>query len=220
MAPYVFRSSVNRSFHGLYAIIGVNVAVYGGWQYASATNDYQLHRFMMNNFTLSNRGFFREHKYHTLVTAIFSHKDGFHILGNMFTLYFFGSEIILLLGTRQFLGLYFVGGTVSSLCQICWPYFIPRSWPSRLRFPSNSTCLGASGGVNSVVTYSILAFPSKVILLYGIIPIPAMLFGMGFIFQDLYGLYTGSSNIGNAAHLSGAAIGALLFLKNTRMRFR
>lgn len=51
----------------------------------------------------------------TLLTAIFIHSGFGHILGNMFTLYFFGSYVIALVGETAFLIIYFVGGIIGSL---------------------------------------------------------------------------------------------------------
>ena len=54
-----------------------------------------------------------------------------------------------------------------------------------------------------------------------VVPVPAIFAGLSFILQDLFGLYTGNTGIGNAAHLGGAAVGAAYFLmKKNRFRLR
>jgi len=63
-----------------------------------AESNYQLLKFMKNNFLMSSDGIIRQGKYHTLITSMFSHKDSWHLAANMITLYFFGSDAILYLG--------------------------------------------------------------------------------------------------------------------------
>lgn len=183
-----------------------------------ADKDRNLRRFMVENFTVSSVGFFGHKKFHTLLTACFSHMDIWHMAFNMFTLYSFGQSALMVLGAPRFLALYLGGGVVSSLCQIIWPYFIPEHWPARRNFSPYAIGLGASGAVNAVVAWTIFTFPRQLILLYGIVPIPAALFGLAFIAMDGYSLYEGSGQVGNAAHLGGAAFGALMFGVFRRIR--
>jgi rhomboid-like protein len=87
-----FNQRINRldGKNILYSIIGINATVFGMWQYS--INDRQNFRFMHNNFTVSADGVFRQKKFHTLITSVFSQKDAFHLFANMFTLYFFGKS--------------------------------------------------------------------------------------------------------------------------------
>lgn len=55
-------------------LIGANVAVYGAWQTVSP-------RTMTRHFTMSTEDIYK--RPHTLLTSMFSHKDGYHLLGNM-----------------------------------------------------------------------------------------------------------------------------------------
>jgi membrane associated rhomboid family serine protease len=51
----------------------------------------------------------------TIVTNLFMHGSIWHILFNMITLYFFGTFLIRLVGTRDFLIIYFLGGIAGNL---------------------------------------------------------------------------------------------------------
>jgi membrane associated rhomboid family serine protease len=51
----------------------------------------------------------------TIVTNLFVHEDIWHILFNMITLYFFGTFLIRLIGTRDFLIIYFLGGIAGNI---------------------------------------------------------------------------------------------------------
>jgi membrane associated rhomboid family serine protease len=57
---------------------------------------------------------FLEHPW-TIVTNLFMHGGIWHILFNMITLYFFGTFLIRLVGTRDFLIIYFLGGIVGNI---------------------------------------------------------------------------------------------------------
>ena len=149
---------------------------------------------------------------HTLVTSMFSQQDIWHLASNMVTFYFFAPTVASLLGRRAFLGLYFGGGISSSLTHILWPYCIPSSWPARYKSSVYAPAMGASGAINALIIYSILTFPRQIIYVNLILPMPAILFGGLFIFQDVYGLYYGDGRVGNAAHLGGAFFGASYFM--------
>lgn len=127
----------------IYGIVGINTAVFCGWHLAQ--QDRRLSQFMRNNFLLSYYGVWKNLKFHTLVTSMFSHQDFWHLAGNMVTLYFFGSGAIAVLGARQFLSLYMGAGVFSSLCTASWPDLIPKSWPAAWQRSRYTPALGASG---------------------------------------------------------------------------
>ncbi len=104
-----------NSFWGdqvLYLIIGVNLLVFVFWQ------NSKFRRFMNEHFTVSTVGVLRDGRIHTLITSMFSQYSLGHLAANMITLWFFGGEIVALLGARRFLQLYLGGGLVSSICQV------------------------------------------------------------------------------------------------------
>lgn len=127
----------------IYGLIGINATVFIGWYQAQF--DYRLQRFMNKNFLLSYSNFWNHLSVHTLVTSIFSHQSLGHLAGNMLTLYFFGTSALAVLGTRQFMSLYFGSGVFSSLCTVTWPDLIPSSWPASWQRSRYAPALGASG---------------------------------------------------------------------------
>jgi membrane associated rhomboid family serine protease len=204
----------------LYGTMIINIGVWGCWQLTN--NDFQFRQFMNENFTVSSYGIFDYKRYHTLITSCFSHQDIAHLFFNMIAFYSFGLNSISVLGSAGFVALYVGGGALSSLCQAAWPYVIPRSWPASRNYSKSSPGLGASGGVNAVVMFNILSFPASTVMLWGVLPIPGIMFGLGYIGIDAYNLYMGDGQVGNAAHLAGAAVGGLLYLWRKRriVRFR
>lgn len=199
------------------SILITNVIVTAAWWSAQNSNNPNF-SFMMNHFTVSTRGIFHNHYYHTLVTAIFSHMDPFHLAVNSFVLYSFGTNAIQVLGASRFATLYFGGGLLSSLAFVFWPYVIPKSWPA-YRLHNDHPGLGASGAINSLVIWSVLRSPMSMMYFFGVVPIPAFVAGTGLVAMDAMGLYGGSTNnVGNVAHLAGAAFGAAYFVLTRRFR--
>jgi len=76
----------------------------------------------------------------TIVTNLFVHGGIWHLLFNMITLYFFGTFLIRLVGTRDFLFIYFLGGIVGNIFFMLFAYFYFLTSPY-------SIVIGASGAV-------------------------------------------------------------------------
>jgi uncharacterized protein len=70
----------------------------------------------------------------TILTSMFTHMDFMHLLANMITLYFYGSFLNRITGTRTFLLIYFGGGLLSALAVLL------------LSHPMSYT-IGASGAI-------------------------------------------------------------------------
>ncbi|KAJ8613572.1 hypothetical protein CTAYLR_006123 [Chrysophaeum taylorii] len=183
-------------------LIGGNVAVYALWQTQSP-------RVMTAHFTVSTEDVVR--KPYTLVSAMFSHQNGYHLLGNMMTLFFFGPEVIYAIGARQFLALYFGAGCVAGTSQLAVSAATTRDWYwARERF------LGASGAVNAAVAWSVLYSPWRLIIVFAEflpLPLPAILYGAVYVGKDAASLlgiripYLAErpQSIAHGAHLAGAA---------------
>ena len=48
--------------------------------------------------------------------------------------------------------------------------------------------LGASAAVNAIVALNILLYPREMIYIYMVLPVPAAVFGLVYIFGDMFGL--------------------------------
>ncbi len=136
-----------------------------------------------------------------LLTHGFIHADSTHLLFNMFTLYSFGRYIQPVL--NQFLGGF--GFIVIYLAAI-----VVAIVPSYLKNKNNSQyrSLGASGGVSAILFASILFDPWSMLLFF-IIPIPAILFAVLYVAYSIYANNKGNSNINHLAHLWGGAFGVV-----------
>mmetsp|Transcript_17373 Transcript_17373/g.69805 ORF Transcript_17373/g.69805 Transcript_17373/m.69805 type:complete len:265 (-) Transcript_17373:233-1027(-) len=195
-------------------LVAANVAVWGLWQ-------TQPPAMMARHFTLSADDVLR--KPYTLATSVFSHRDGWHLLGNMVTLFFFGPEVIYAIGARQFLLLYSGAGLASGTCQLAASVANHAHAPHPYWRRHSERYLGASGAVNACVAWSVLASPWRLIVVFAEllpIPLPAILYGAAFVGKDLAALlgihipYVSDRvgpGIAHGAHVAGAACGAAHF---------
>lgn len=192
-------------------IIALNAAVFFAWMKASGST-FET-EFMAANFLVSwtHLAFGREW---VLITSVFSHNLLWHFALNMLVLYSFGPIVIYVIGAWRFLSFYIIAGIISSFS---------HAWVSAyiLHDPSLQA-LGASGAIAGVIFLFALMFPKEKILLFGIVPVPAIIGGFLFLGLDLWGLWAqaggGGLPIGHGAHLGGAATGIIYYLLRIRGR--
>lgn len=136
-----------------------------------------------------------------IITHGFVHADWIHLLVNMFTFWSFGGYIetafeYLGFGKWAFLTLYFGGMVAASISDII-----------RYRNAEWYTSIGASGAVSAVLFAAIFLNPWDKILLFAIIPIPGILFGVLYLAYCQYMARQGGDNINHNAHFYGAVFG-------------
>ncbi|XKH59006.1 rhomboid family intramembrane serine protease [Halomonas sediminis] len=140
-----------------------------------------------------------------LVTAGFVHINGIHLLVNMITLYFFGPWMELTLGILGFLVLYFGAEfTAHGLSLI-----IQRNNP-------RYAAVGASGAIAGVLFAFCLYEPFRLLFLFFVIPIPAILFAIGFVAISIVAMQRREADqvggLAHEAHLGGALGGIIIVL--------
>jgi len=135
-----------------------------------------------------------------MISSAFLHADLSHLAFNMLTLYFFAPIVYGALGNFSF-GLIYLGSLVfGSLLTL---YFHLNEYSYR--------AIGASGAVTGILYSAILLQPDMSLFLFFIpIPIPAYLFGIGYLLYSIYGIKAKRDNIGHTAHFGGA-IGGYVF---------
>ncbi|MBN2342417.1 MAG: rhomboid family intramembrane serine protease [Deltaproteobacteria bacterium] len=134
-----------------------------------------------------------------------------HILFNMLFLWMFGGILEQTWGTRGFLKFYLVCGTGAGVVVFL---------VGHLFYPTTAT-VGASGAIYGLVAAWAIAFPERMIYLFGIFPIKSKYFALFPIGYAVLDFIVGGTGISHAAHLGGLAIGALLvtgFWRPRRMK--
>lgn len=138
-----------------------------------------------------------------MITHAFVHADWNHLLLNMFVLYFFGPAV------EIFLSSYF--GGMSSICFIIL-YFggitVANLWSlQKHKNNYNYNAIGASGAVSAVLFSFIFFAPWEMLYFFGIIPIPGILFGVGYLLYSLKMAKQNTDHIAHDAHILGALFG-------------
>tara|TARA_R110002096_G_scaffold65006_4_gene158338 strand:+ start:72129 stop:72725 length:597 start_codon:yes stop_codon:yes gene_type:complete len=148
--------------------------------------------------------FVRDRQYDTMILSGFVHADVGHLLFNMFTFYFFAFPMERFIGTTAFLALYFFGLVVSHTC----------TWYKHRNNPGYAS-LGASGAISAVLFAYIVYFPNATLMILPIpVPIPALLFAIGYVAYSYWASSQNTGRINHDAHLCGAVSG-LIFVAIT-----
>jgi len=169
------------------------------------------------NIIISFKGFddttfFRRFEFHIgsirggeqirMISSGFLHADIGHLAFNMLTLYFFAPVVYGYLGNFSFGLIYFGSLVFGSLLTL---FFHANDYSYR--------AIGASGAVTGVLYSAILLQPNMNLFLFFIpIPIPAYIFGIGYLLYSIYGMKAKRDNIGHTAHFGGAIGGYLITL--------
>lgn len=185
-------------------ILILNIGVFLMWNMTGGALSEPV--FMVNNFLVTWSGLLAGRIW-ILLTSAFSHNMFFHLFMNMFVLTSFGAVVENSIGTKQFVLFYLLAAVISSFSHAAVSALL-------LRQPE-LPALGASGAISGVVLLFALLYPQQKILLFGIIPVPALWAVLIFVGLDLWGLLAqtegGGLPIGHGAHLGGALFGFLYY---------
>jgi membrane associated rhomboid family serine protease len=133
----------------------------------------------------------------TIVTSGFVHADLPHLLFNMVTFWYFGIPLERRIGTEMFVLLYMAGLLLSQ-----W-----GSYRKHREDPGYAT-LGASGAISAVLFAYIVYWPTHSLYMFFIpLPIPAPLFGVGYLAYTIWSAKQNRGRINHDAHLGGALAG-------------
>lgn len=154
--------------------------------------------------------FFRKYEFHIgsirageqirMISSGFLHADLGHLFFNMFTLYMFAPVVISHFGDFSFVLIYIISLIFGSLLTLIMH-----------KNEYNYRAIGASGAVMGILYSSILIDPNMDLYLFFIpIPIPAYVFGIGYLLYSIYGMKAKNDNIGHTAHFGGAIGGYLI----------
>jgi membrane associated rhomboid family serine protease len=182
-------------------LIGLNVAAFVLQLLANdpATGDQFTDAFLLDSADVLHGQVWR------LLTYAFLHstQDVGHLLWNMLFLWWFGNEVEDVYGSREFLAFYLVaavfGGLVHVLVgQIGWMPGYP--------------VIGASGAVTAVLVLCALHYPTKIIYLFMLIPVPIWAFVLFQVGKDFVGFF-GRAQTGVAVdvHLAGFLLAVVYF---------
>jgi len=145
-----------------------------------------------------------------LLTAAFLHNpdDLKHIIFNMLFLWWLGAEVEDVYGRKEFLAFYLLSAIVSSLVFVVC---------AKLNL-NGPRAIGASGAVTAVTVLCACHFPTKVVLVFFMLPMQIWMLAVLSAIWDAWQLvFQVRTNVGVSAHLGGAAFGLLYYLQHWRV---
>jgi membrane associated rhomboid family serine protease len=142
-------------------------------------------------------------QYYRLISHAFIHVNWTHLIVNMLVLYFFGRNVEAYFSYyfEARAGLYFVLLYVGGI-------LVSNTW-SLIKHKDNYyyNAVGASGAVSAVLFTSIFFAPWEMLYLFAIVPIPGIVFGVGYILYSYQMSKRKTDNVAHDAHFLGAVFG-------------
>jgi membrane associated rhomboid family serine protease len=127
----------------------------------------------------------------SLVTYIFLHANGNHLVSNLFPLSLFGLILERIIGSRRFLIIFFTAGIMAGIIST---FFY-------------SSVIGASGAIFSIMGVLVGIRPKMTVLAFGV-PIPMIAAVALWVMLDFAGVLIPTS-IANVGHLAGLSAGVV-----------
>lgn len=149
----------------------------------------------------------KNREYYRWLTSGFVHGDFIHLFVNMFVLHEFGraveNDMVLHFGDS--------GGKILFLFTYLL-IIIMGDIPTYYKHKEHSyfASVGASGGVSGIIFIFILLYPWSLLGLFAIIPIPAILFGILYLWYSTWASKNQNDIIDHEAHFYGAIAGLLI----------
>ncbi|MEN8126521.1 MAG: rhomboid family intramembrane serine protease [Planctomycetota bacterium] len=135
-----------------------------------------------------------------IITYQFLHGGVFHLVFNLMVLYFMGPFVERSFGSRAFLKFYLICGAAGG---------IVYTLLARFGILEIGSMVGASGAIYGVMAAVAIMYPRMRILLWGIIPMTMFWLVILVIVMSFLNIAAGTNAGGEAAHLTGLAMGFL-----------
>ena len=186
-----------------YPITALLIIITGVISYTAWQRPKLLDALIFHPYTLA-----REGQWYRSISSGFIHANWMHLIFNLYVFWIFGmyveawfAAVFGQMGHLLYLLMYIGALAFSEL-------------PSFQRHRDNSAyrSLGASGAVSAVVFGYILLKPTGLLYLFFAIPIPAVAFGILYLFYSYYMDKRGMDNIGHSAHFFGALFGIIFMV--------
>lgn len=149
----------------------------------------------------------------TFITSMFMHGGVFHLLANMFSLFFIGNLVQKIIGQKRYLWFYLISGLVAGLVFVLFSFIFQNDL--------NTYAVGASGALFGLVGFLVVITPNlPVYVMFIPIPIKMKYAGPGILLLLWLISITANIGIGNTAHLGGLIVGLIygIYLKNKYKR--
>ena len=164
---------------------------------------------LMSRYDLSPYRIMQRKEYYRLFTHAFLHVDWMHLIINMLVFFSFGRYVemtfiqmadngIIRSGEFSFILLFLSSVLISSISTLV-----------KKRNDPYYNAVGASGAVSAILFTSIFFSPLENVYLYGILPLPGIVFGILYLVYSSYMGRKSKDNINHDAHFWGAVYGLI-----------
>jgi membrane associated rhomboid family serine protease len=144
-----------------------------------------------------------EHCYWQFFTYMFLHSTPQHLFFNMLGLLVFGLPLEKAIGSKEFGLFYVLCGTLGGV----FSYLVYKYTGQY-----NVYLLGASGAIYAVLFAYAVVFPSSIIYIWGLIPLPAPLMVILYAIIEVGSQFFASDNVAHLTHLFGFLSAWLYFV--------
>ena len=157
-------------------------------------------------FLFKPNSILKDKEWYRFISSAWLHADYMHLFVNLFVLYSFGNFL------EYFLNMYYEEQSSVLYLFLFLGSTVVSHIPSYVKHKSNINyqAVGASGGVSGILFAYILINPLSMLELYLFIPIPAIVFGILYLWYSYYMSKKNMDNIGHEAHIYGALGGMIL----------
>lgn len=187
------------SFNIAEKLIALNVAVFLIDKLLASLASFEL----SNRFQLPKEFFDFIYQPWSLITYSFFHGDIWHILTNMFILFFSGRIFLNLFNNERFIAVYFLGVIFGGLLFLMGFNLLPN-----LVVSNTPGLIGASAGVLAILIFICSYIPSQEVRIFSF-NIKLWYIGAALVLKDIMLIPYGENTGGRIAHLGGAALGYL-----------
>jgi membrane associated rhomboid family serine protease len=147
-----------------------------------------------------------------LISYTFLHAGFWHILFNMLFLWWFGTDVEDLYGPREFLSFYLFGGLAGGVL------FTLTSLPGYFAGHLVPGAVGASGAITAVMVLCAIHYPTKIIYVFFVLPVPLWLFAIGSVALDAFQMLSRvQTPIAVACHVGGAVFAFTYYKAGIRL---
>ncbi len=178
-------------------IIGITSLV----SFAAFQNNELMQKLQFNAALVVHRK-----QYYRLLSHAFIHASWTHLIVNMLVLFFFGRNV------EAYFGYFFQNKAVLYFLLLYIGGILASNLYSLVKHQNNYyyNAVGASGAVSAVLFAFIFFDPWEKLYFFGIIPIPGIVFAIGYLIYSYQMGKQKKDNVAHDAHLLGALFGFIL----------
>ena len=158
---------------------------------------------LMDKMQFNAARIIHQKQYYRLISHAFIHIGWTHLIVNMMVLFFFGRAV------EHYFSYFFLNkAAFYFICLYVGGILVSNIW-GLIKNQNNYyyNAVGASGAVSAVLFTFIFLNPWEKLYLFAIIPIPGILFGIGYLIYSYWMSKRQSDNVAHDAHFLGAVFG-------------